>query len=429
MKDKISKVNSVIKKDGLFGFLRKGFKYLKSEMEHTFNISNKINFLKNKNDLIKYIDELFKNENYDRIIIWRSSFGWDVPLFQRPQHISNNLSKQKCLVFYEVTTMTDKVSTIEKIQDNLYLVNFKNKGFAKLLLNKMDDINKPKYLQFYSTDWALKVKTIKKYIKNSYKIIYEYIDDLSPVLAGTKELPKNVKEKYEYAIEDKENVIVVVTADLLKEDVISKRGESNLVFSSNGVDYDFFQTIDSDYKFEKEFKDIINNGKPTIGYYGALAKWFDYDLIKKISDTNKYNIVLFGIKYDDSYDNSNIKDCKNVYFLGSMDYKVLKNYANKIDVLIIPFLINDITRATSPVKIFEYMALKKPIVTTDMNECRKYESVLIGKNHKEFIDKINEALKIAKNKDYLNLLDREAKENDWSKKAESIIDMLIKVDK
>ena len=44
-------------------------------MEHTFNIGNKINFIKNKNELIKYIDELFRNENYDRIIIWRSSFG------------------------------------------------------------------------------------------------------------------------------------------------------------------------------------------------------------------------------------------------------------------------------------------------------------------------------------------------------------------
>lgn len=424
MKDKISKINSVIKKDGLFGFIKKGFKYLKSEMEHTFNIGNKINFIKNKNELIKYIDELFRNENYDRIIIWRSSFGWNVPLFQRPQHISNNLSKQNCLVFYEVTTMTDKVNTIEKVQDNLYLVNFKNKGFAKLLLNKINSIDKPKYLQFYSTDWVLNVKTIKDYIYKGYKIIYEYIDDLSPVLAGTKDLPINVKEKYEYAMEDKENVMVVVTADVLKEDVISKRGTTNLVFSSNGVDYNFFQSFDNNFKFEKEFNDLINDSKPIIGYYGALAKWFDYDLIKKIDDTNEYNIVLLGIKYDDSYDTSNIKDCKNVYFLGSRDYKVLKNYANKIDVLTIPFLINDITKATSPVKIFEYMALKKPIVTTDMHECRKYKSVLIGENHQDFIEKIKIAIDNKDDQKYLNLLDKEANENDWFKKAQVIVNLL-----
>ena len=429
MKDKLFKLISVIKKDGIGGFTKKILKYIKSEVEHTINLGNKINFIKNKKKYINYIEVLFKNENYDRIIIWRSSFGWNVPLFQRPQHISNNLSKQKCLVFYEVTTMTDQVNTIEKVQDNLYLVNLKNKSFAKLLLNKINNVNKPKYLQFYSTNWNINIKTVKDYIKKGYKIIYEYIDDLSPVLAGTKDLPVNVKTKYEYAMEDKENVIVVVTADLLKEDVISKRGETNLVFSSNGVDYEFFQNFDEYFKFEKEFTNIICNGKPTIGYYGALASWFDYELIEKINNTDKYNIVLFGIKYDDSYDKSNIKNCKNVYFLGSRDYKVLKNYANKIDILTIPFLINDITKATSPVKIFEYMALKKPIVTTDMNECRKYKSVLIGKDHEHFIEQLEIALSKRNDQKYLNLLDKEARENDWSEKARVIVDMLKKVEK
>ena len=56
-----------------------------------------------------------------------------------------------------------------------------------------------------------------------------------------------------------------------------------------------FSKFDNEYEFEQEFLDIINNGKPTIGYYGALAKWFDYELIKKIDSTNKYNIVLFAL--------------------------------------------------------------------------------------------------------------------------------------
>ena len=42
-------------------------------------------------------------------------------------------------------------------------------------------------------------------------------------------------------VQNNKNVYVVVTADLLKEDVISKRGKKNLIFSSNGVDYSFFQ--------------------------------------------------------------------------------------------------------------------------------------------------------------------------------------------
>ena len=132
-------------------------------------------------------------------------------------------------------------------------------------------------------------------------------------------------------------------------------------------------------------------------------------------------MVLFGIKYDESFD-ENLKDEKNIYFLGPRDYKILKNYAKKCDILTIPFKINSITRATSPVKVFEYMALNKPIVTTDMNECRKYKSILIGETHEDFIEKLDKALALKEDTDYIELLDREAKENDWSMKAKAIID-------
>ena len=110
-------------------------------------------------------------------------------------------------------------------------------------------------------------------------------------------------------------------------------------------------------------------------------------------------------------------------------FKVLKEYAKHADVLTIPFVINNITLATSPVKIFEYMALHKPIVTTDMPECRKYKSVFIGHNHDEFIKKIDEALKLKNDKKYIALLDKEARENDWSKKAKAIIDLIAKDEK
>lgn len=122
-------------------------------------------------------------------------------------------------------------------------------------------------------------------------------------------------------------------------------------------------------------------------------------------------------------------DYKNIFFLGPIDYKVLKNYAAKCDVLTIPFKINNITKATNPVKLFEYMALHKPIVTTDMNECRKYKSVLIGSDHNDFLAKLENALTLSNNSDYLNLLDSEAKENDWSEKAARIIELISKNEK
>ena len=423
MQEKLSKLVNVYKKYGFVGFCKKLYAYIKAN--YMDKISFKVMF--NRKKYHHEIASILKNNKYDRIILWRSSFGYNVPLFQRPQHIANNLAKNNCLVFYEVTTMTDKVKTLKKHSHNIFLINFNNKALNKILMQELKKVNKPKYVQLYSTDWKLSVDNIKNYMNNGFGFIYEYIDDISPELAGTKNIPQNIIDKYNFVMNNKD-VYVVVTADALEKDVISHRGKTNMVFSSNGVDYDFFKTYNKNYKYESEFQEILNKKKPIIMYYGALAKWFDYDLIKKLAHTNKYSIVLFGIKYDESFDEA-MNNEKNIYFMGPRDYKVLKEYAKCADVLTIPFVINNITLATSPVKIFEYMALHKPIVTTDMPECRKYKSVFIGHNHDEFIKKIDEALKLKNDKKYIELLDKEAKENDWSKKAKAIIDLINRDEK
>ena len=59
-----------------------------------------------------------------------------------------------------------------------------------------------------------------------------------------------------------------------------------------------------------------------------------------------------------------------------------------------------------------------------MNECRKYDSVLIGKTHEEFIALLDEALKLADNAEYIEKLDQDARANDWSMKAQAIIDVI-----
>lgn len=369
------------------------------------------------------IDTILKNEKYERIVVWRSPFGWNVPLFQRPQHIARQLAKQKCLVFYEVTTNTDKVRTIKKEEDNLYLVNFENCETKRLLSDKLKLSKKSKYLQIYSTNWSMSLEEMKDYEKDGFKVLYEYIDDISPELAGTDELPEYIVDKYEYALKNKKTLIVT-TANELYNDVKNKRGNKNLILSCNGVDYNFFKTYDNNFKYEKQFKSLIKNGKVNLCYYGALATWFDYELIRKIDKTNKYNIILFGIKYDGSYDKSKIDKLENVHFLGAKDYNILKYYSSKMDILMIPFVINSITQATSPLKLFEYMALQKPIVTTAMNECKNYKSVLIGNTHEEFIKKLAECEILMNDKKYLSLLDKEAKDNDWSKKAKLIVDLL-----
>lgn len=424
MKDKLSKVKNLIKKYGLKGTITKLVNYIQANYLAKLSLKERLYVFTHKKQIVASLNKVLDHEEYDRIVVWRSSFGWDVPLFQRPQHIFMNFAKQRTLVFYEVTKFTDDVDRMKKIAPNLFLVNFMNSAYSKVLHEVIEQRNVPRYVEFYSTDWTLSRKKIEDYMQRGYGVVYEYIDDLSPHLAGTDELPVNVKQKYEMMLENKE-IFTVVTADALKRDVVEKRGEVRLAFSGNGVDYNHFHNeIDVKFSLDDAFKKVLQIGQPVIGYYGALAKWFDYDLIKKISQTGRYQIVLFGIAYDDSLEKSGLDKFENIHFLGAKNYNILQNYAAHMDVLTIPFLINDITRATSPVKLFEYMAMNKPIVTTDMDECRKYKSVLIGHSHEEFIEQLDRALELKKDSDYMHILDEEALQNTWKEKAKIIIELL-----
>jgi hypothetical protein len=55
-----------------------------------------------------------------------------------------------------------------------------------------------------------------------------------------------------------------------------------------------------------------------------------------------------------------------------------------------------------------------------MHECQKYKSILIGKDSTDFVKKIDEAIKLRHDSEYLGLLDKDARNNTWDIRARQI---------
>ncbi len=404
---KIKKLISSIKKDGLLLTIKKIINKFKLIIARNRVKKNEINLAKELN-----ID------NFKRVIIFENQFGWAKIMKQRPQQIASAID-DKTLFIYGTTHMEiGNINGIKKIKDNLILMDlviYKQK-IIELLKNV-----KNKYLMIYSTDY-IPIEVLKPYLDAGFKLIYEFVDNIDEKLCG-KETAKLLKERQEKII-NKYNPYIVTTATKLYNIIKELKEDANIALITNGVDYEHFSTAQAP---TKEIEKIRKPGDIIIGYYGALASWFDYELIKKLAKSNsKFKIVLIGLDYDKTLDKSGILNLKNVYYLGKKNYDELPNYLHDFDICTIPFVINEITLSTSPVKVFEYMAAKKPIVTTDLPECRKYKSILIGKDSEEFIKKIELAISNMNNEKYLNLLEKEAKENDWNNKFKNLLELITK---
>ena len=376
-----------------------------------------------------FFDEItgaIKNGNYDAIVIFDVYFGFEVKMFQRPQHIALNLAKENVLYFYKASPYVDKdIKTYKKMEENLYLVNTDLYWLQECLIDIVSQSGVPAFGQIYSTSFVEYDSWLKKFTDRNFKIIYEYVDDLSDDIAGFK-ISDEIKASHKRMIEDTEKVYVVTTADKLYQEAKELRGENKLALVTNGVQYEHFANIDCK-KIPDKMKNIVNSKKKIIGYFGALASWFDYDLIKELAEEFKddYEIVLIGIDYDQSLGKSGILKLDNVHYLGTVNYNELPTYSKFFNVSIIPFVVNEITEATSPVKLFEYMALGKPIVTTALPECRKYESPLVSDSHEDFINNIKKAAELENSKEYIELLRKEGNQNTWRQKAKDIKELIL----
>ena len=415
------RTTEVLKEDGLIEVIKRVLRYIKRRIKDKLD-NNALTYRKNYEEANAIFHKILKKENFKAVVVFDSRVGWNIPLFQRSQHMANELTDDGYLYFYRTSEQFDPhIKTVEKLKDRLYLVNMANFALQNAMFDLLKEYKGHKFLSLYSTDVYLDEQYIKeKYIDNGFKIIYEYIDELSDEISG--HLPDFVYDRHKNIIEDKSN-IAVGSADKLIEEIEEIRGKENVAMITNGVQYDHWQ-YRSDEVPEK-LKDIVSKGNPIIGYFGALAKWFDYELLKKVAkERPNYEIVLIGFLYDNSFKDSKIDELENVHYLGIVDYKELNQYSQYFTISTIPFLLNDITESTSPVKLFEYMAMGHPIVTTDMRECRKYKSVLIGKSHEDFIEKLDFALTLDKKDEYYNYLKEEALANTWREKA-AILDRLI----
>ncbi len=249
---------------------------------------------------------------------------------------------------------------------------------------------------------------VSRWDKKPY-LIYDYIDNWNSSLGASW---------YKEMIEDKFLTIsdfVIASASSLQEKLKHKT-EKNIHLVPNAVNDLLFNPS---YTYQKP-NDFPSNNKRTVLYIGALwGEWFDWDLVRycalKLSNVNFVfigEIPLEKIK--------NISNLRNIYFLGLKIQYELPSYLFYSDCTIIPFENDNIVKYVNPLKIYEYLAMEKPVVSMYYPEISYIPGVLLAKDYLEFAKLIEKVLenKISFNKKAISNF---IKDNNWNNRVKKIL--------
>ncbi len=151
--------------------------------------------------------------------------------------------------------------------------------------------------------------------------------------------------------------LVVASSDLLFEGVWGRARSTLLV--RNACEYEHFSGAAAGGPRLQ--------GPSRIGYYGAIAEWFDGGLVAELARLRPgWQFDLIGSTLAGNV--RPLKDLPNVRLLGERPYAELPRWIGDWDAFIIPFKRIPLTEATNPVKVYEMLATGKPVVAVRLPE-------------------------------------------------------------
>jgi GT2 family glycosyltransferase/glycosyltransferase involved in cell wall biosynthesis len=162
-------------------------------------------------------------------------------------------------------------------------------------------------------------------------------------------------------------------------------------------------------------------GRRVIGYYGAIAEWFDLELVAAVAKKfRECCLVLVGS--DTVRAKSKLGRLPNVKFIGEVPYRELPYYLYGFDVCILPFKVMPLTRATNPVKVYEYLSAGRQVVSIDLPEMEQFgDLVRVANNHSDFISAVDAALNQEPDPDAVRKRQAFAKEQTWTHRVDTLI--------
>jgi GT2 family glycosyltransferase len=333
---------------------------------------------------------------YDVVIL--PIFDFDCR-FQRPQQMAIGLARRGHRVFWIspsrfVAPSSEEAYEPAQLRENLWEIHLRgepfdlyggalNRSTEALLIDSISELYKDlglaaacAILQFPS--WRRMGLALRG--RFGAKLVYDCMDDWRNWPSEPKPGARSLSDQDELV---RESDLLIVTSRELR-DSFAKDGATPEIIP-NAADFDFFHNAAPSSTLEAI-------PRPVVGYYGAIADWFDVDLMAEVAVSRpQYSFVLIGeVTLDDI---GKLKSLSNVHLLGEKPYRELPSYLRQFAACTLPFRMNQLTRAVDPVKIYEYLSQGKSVVSVPLPELSPLSELLyFAQGPAEFASQIDRAV-------------------------------------
>lgn len=346
---------------------------------------------------------------------------------QRPHFIAEKLLKYYVVDVYCFFNFKSSVSMVKnnsKIEitriprlpfSRFYIVKRINEFFSKLFLIKK--IQNYDYIYVPTPNFYF---LLKEKIGDNQKIIYDCMDNYSS-MQKDKKIQKKIEEQEKELL--KKSDLVLFSSDHLKNTLFERynlnKEEINATVVNNGINIYVGNEIKQKIKF------FNNNKMKKITYIGTIGEWFDIKLLQeslKIFSNIEYH--LFG-----PLEIELPKNCNRIIYHGSIEHEEVNHVMQESDALIMPFLVNDIVLSVNPVKAYEYISSKKPVLMIRYPETKKFEDyIFLYESKEEYYQYLNKLeLDILHLKETKISVEEYLVNNTWEARAKQIMGEIEKI--
>jgi hypothetical protein len=343
---------------------------------------------------------------YDRNVVFISVDPWKEERWARKQMLAWLLSHRfKNVVYYVAPGSSERsLPHLRRIKSNLYLVDIpfipkflRGSGLSRLgvqiscsslwLLLLFIGTKMPVFVTYHSTNFAFTKKLASFFGKSL--ICYDLTDDWTEFQLTDETVKNEVKQSERKTIEESD-VVLAVSKKLYET---ARKINPKTYYLPNATDVDNFRRTTTDIPVSPE---IMRIPGPRIGYIGKVALWkTDFDLLEYLASTRPdWSLIFLGpVVREANLPADKLSEYANVHFLGPRNYNSLPEYIKGFDVCILPHVVDPLTNSMDPIKLYDYLATGKQIVSTPVAEAIKFKEVIrIAYSNDEFVKQIEAAI-------------------------------------